>query len=265
MRRYDRELSLEIDRTVARFNNKIKRLERQERELILPEPIERTDIVSYKSSKTTIERKLKEYQKFLERGAEDIINTEGGAKISRYEMNQLKTRQRTTKARLTREINRLKNKPVKVAGQEQAGTFSSMGDPDYYERVAQRRALDKDIDKLNKDSLNRFKKMVGRLVNKGDRDYVFKENYLDILEKTAYSYGIDKRKFDVIRRKLNSLSPTQFAKLFSEDKAIQSLLDSYSQMKIITSAEGQESLTTNVDDLYDLLVNNIDEIIEDYD
>ena len=41
MRRYDRELSLEIDRTVRRFNEKIRRLERTERDLVLPEPITR--------------------------------------------------------------------------------------------------------------------------------------------------------------------------------------------------------------------------------
>lgn len=265
MRRYDRELSLEIDRTVNRFNAKIKRLEKLDRNLELPEPIERTDIVTYKSSKSSIQKRLKEYQKFLERGAEDVIETSGGVRISRYELNQIKDRQRTTKARLTREIKRLKDKPVKIAGQEQAGTFSSMGDSEYYERVAQRRALEKDVNKLNKESLSRYKKMLGRLSYKGDRDYVLKENYLDILEKTAYSYGIDKREFDIIKKKLNSLSPSQFAKLFSEDKAIQSLLDSYSQMKTITSTEGQKSLESNIDDLYELLVNNIDEIIEDYE
>ena len=265
MRRYDRELSLEIDRTVARFNNKIKRLEKSERDLVLPDPIERSDIVTYKSSKSTIEKRLKEYKKFLERGAEETITTTGGAKTSRYELEQLKTRQRTSKARLTRQIKRLKDKPVKIAGEEQAGTFSSMGDSAYYELVAQRKALEKDAESLTQEGLKRFKKTVAKISNRGDKDFVFKENYLDILEKTAYSYGIDKRKFDVIKKKLNSLSPSEFAKLFSEDKAIQSLLDSYSQMKVITSASGQKSLANNVDDLYDLLVNNIDEIIEDYD
>lgn len=265
MRRYDRELSLEIDRTVNRFNAKIKRLERLDRNLELPEPIERTDIVTYKSSKSSIQKRLKEYQKFLERGAEETIETSGGARISKYELNQIKDRQRTTKARLTRELKRLKDKPVRIAGEEQAGTFSSMGDSEYYERLAQRRALEKDVNKLDKEGLNRFKKMVGRLSNKGDKDYILKENYLEILEKTAYSYGIDKREFDEIKRKLNKLSPSQFAKLFSEDKAIQALMDSYSQMKTITSASGQKSLENNIDDLYELLVNNIDEIIEDYD
>ena len=265
MRRYDRELSLEIDRTVRRFNNKIKRLERLENKLELPEPIERTDIVTSTSSKASIEKRLKEYQKFLERGAEETITTGGGAKISKYEYEQLKQRQRSSKARLTRQIKRLQNKQVKIAGQTQAGTFESMGDPDYYELVGKRKALNKDIESLNKDSLQRFKKLVGRIVNAGDKDYMFKQNYLDILEKTAYSYGIDKRQYDEIKKKLNSLNPSQFAKLFSEDKAIQSLMDFYSQSKIINSANGRKSLENNVDDLYELLVNNIDEIIEDYE
>ena len=265
MRRYDRELSLEIDRTVKRFNNKIKRLEKEERNLVLPDPIERTDIVTSTSSKSTIEKKLKEYKKFLERGAEETVTTSGGVNTSRYEMEQLKSRQRVAKARLTRQINRLQNKQIKIAGQRQAGTFESMGDPDYYELVGKRKALNKDIDKLNKDSFSRMQKLVGKVINAGDKDYLYKMNYLDILEKTAYSYGIDKRQYDEIKKKLNSLNPSQFAKLFSEDKAIQSLMDFYSQSKIINSASGQKSLENNIDDLYELLVNNIDEIIEDYE
>lgn len=265
MRRYDRELSLEIDRTVNRFNAKIKRLEKEERNLELPDPISRTDIVTYKTSKSTIQQRLKEYQKFLERGAEEVITTEGGAKISRYEMNQLKSRQRTTKARLTREINRLKSRNVRIASEEQAGTFASMGDPEYTRKLSQREALNKDLEKLNKDSLSRFKGLVGRLMYAGDKDYILKANYLDILEKTAYSYGIDKRQYDVIRKKLNSLSPTQFAKLFSEDKAIQTLLDYYVQMKKVKSSKAEKNLENDIEDLYELLVNNIDEIIEDYE
>lgn len=265
MTRYDRELSLEIDRTVNRFNAKIKRLERLDRNLELPDPIERSDIVTYKRSKSSIQKRLKEYQKFLERGAEEMVETSGGAKISRYEMNQLKARQRTAKATLTKKINKMKNTTIKVASEKQAGTFATMGDPEYITALSNREALDKDLNKLNKESLARFKRFVGKLVYSGDKDYILKENYLEILEKTAYSFGIDKRHYDVIKKKLNSLSPSQFANLFSEDKAIQSLMDYYHQMKSIKTDNQFKNLQNDVEDLYDLLVNNIDEIIEDYE
>lgn len=265
MRRYDRELSLEIDRTVNRFNAKIKRLERLDRNLELPEPIERTDIVTYKSSKSSIQKRLKEYQKFLERGAEETIETSGGAKISRYEMNQLKSRQRIAKATLTKKINRMRNTTIKVASEKQAGTFATMGDPEYITALSNREALDKDLNKLNNENLNRFKKFVGRLSHGSDKDYILKDNYLEILEKTGYSFGIDKRKFDVIKKKLNSLSPQKFANLFSDDKAIKSLFDYYNQMKSIKNDKQYKYLQNDVEDLYDLLVNNIDEIIEDYE
>lgn len=266
MRRYDRELSLEIDRTVNRFNAKIKRLERLDRNLELPEPIERTDIVTYKSSKSTIQKRLKEYQKFLERGAEETIETQGGARVSRYELEQLKNRQRASKARLTRQINRMRSEPIRVAGEKQAGTFASMGDSEYITKVSQRESLNKDIMTLNKENLNRLKKQLGKLVYSGDKDYILKENYLEILEKTAYSFGIDKRKYDIIKKKLNSLSPSEFAKLFSEDKAIQTLTDYYIQhVKEMYTEKGYKQAQNDIEDLYELLSNNIDEIIEDYE
>lgn len=265
MRRYDRELSLEIDRTVRRFNAKIKRLERTERELDLPEPIERTDIVTYRSTKNTIQKRLKEYQKFLERGAEDVVTTEGGVRISKYELNQIKQRQRTSKATLTRQIKHLQNVKPKIAGQETYGTFESMGDPYYYGLVARRKALDKDVESLNKQQLNRLKGLTSKVLGKRETDLILKENYLDMLIKNAYSFGIDKRKADLLKDRLNKLSPNDFVKLYNKDKAIKAMFEYYLQSKDIKSEEGYKYLQNSAEDLFDEIINNIDEILEEYE
>lgn len=265
MRRYDRELSLEIDRTVARFNNKIKRLEKQERQLDLPEPIERSDIYSPKSSKSTIQRKLKEYQKFLERGAEEVVTTEGGVEISKYQLNQLKERQRRAKISLTRELNYLKNEHPRIAGKKQKGTFESMGDERWQEITAKRKALEKDITKLNKAQLKGTSKIINKNINRKEQDVIFKENYLQMLEKTSYTFGIDKRKFDLIKDKLKSLSPAEFVKLYNTDKAIKDVYYKYLQMMSTKKQEDFDALQNSAEDLFDEIYNNIDEIIESRD
>lgn len=265
MRRYDKELSLEIDRTVKRFNDKIKRLEKQEKGLDLPEAITRTDIVTYTSKKSTIEKKLKEYKKFLERGAEDVITTSGGAKITRYELNQLKERQKATKTSLTREINTLKNKPVKIAGQKQAGTFESMGDPYYYGLLGKREALNKRPEDLTLDELKRLQGLTTKLIYKKEKDLILKNNYMDMLYKNAYAFGIDKRKADLIKEKLNKLTPDEFVKLYNSDKAIKAMFEYYLQSKDIKSTKGFNTLQNSAEDLFDEIVNNIDEITEEYD
>lgn len=262
MRTYDRELSLEIDRTVARFNNKIKRLERQERQLDLPEPIERSDIFSPSSTKSTIQRKLKEYQKFLERGAEDIVTTPGGVEISKYELNQLKERQRRAKISLTRELNYLKKEHPRIAGKKQAGTFESMGDERWQEINAKRKALEKDITKLNKNQLKNTQKIINKNANRKEQDRIFKENYLSMLEKTCYTFGIDKRKFDEIRDKLKTLSPAEFVKLYNSDKAIKDIYYTYLQMMSIKKESDFTTLQNSAEDYIDEIYNNIDEIIE---
>lgn len=265
MRRYDRELSLEIDRTVARFNNKIKRLERQERQLDLPEPIERTDIVTSTSSKSTIQRKLKEYQKFLERGAEEIVTTPGGVEISKYELNQLKERQRKAKISLTRELKSLKNEHPRIAGKEQKGTFESMGDERWQEILSKRKALEKDITKLNKSQLKNIKGLINKNSFRKEQDVTFKNSYIAMLQTTCYSFGIDKRKFDVIVKKINSLSPAEFVKLYNTDKAIKDIYYKYLQMMSTKKQEDFDALQNSAEDLIDEIYNNIDEIIESRD
>lgn len=265
MKRYDRELSLEIDRTVQRFNNKIKRLQKEERNLELPEPITRSDIFTSRATKSTIEKKLKEYQKFLERGAEETITTTGGVKLSKYEFNQLKSRQKSAKASLTKQINKYRNMNPRVAGIRQAGTFESMGDPYYYGLVGQRKALNKDFEQVNTDTFKRLKGLTNKLTFKRDKDLVFKENYLEMIEKNGYRFGIDKRKVDILKKKLNSLSPRQFVELYNSDKAIQAMFDQYVQANDIKNEEDFRYLSNQAEDLFDELVNNIDEVIEGYD
>lgn len=267
MRRYDRELSLEIDRTVRRFNDKIKRLQKEERNLELPEPITRLDIVTSTAKKSTIEKKLKEYQKFLERGAEETITTTGGAKISRYELNQLKARQRSAKISLTREIQRLQKIHPKIAGQRQAGTFETIGDFYYTERMATRKALNKNIESLNNDQLKKHKEIINKAIKNKDKDLTLKQNYMDILDKLAYDFGIDKRKLDVIKKELNKLSPSDFVRLFNEDQAIKAMVEYYDEIIKIRRGQSKVSydyLQDTGSDLFDLLYNNIEETIEDY-
>ena len=265
MRRYDRELSLEIDRTVARFNNKIKRLEKQERKLDLPEPIERSDIITSSSSKSTIQRKLKEYQKFLERGAEEVVTTQGGVEISKYELNQLKERQRNAKISYSKELKRLRSEHPTVAGKKQKGTFESMGDERWQEIMAKRRALEKDINKQSEQEFERLRKKINKGSFRHEQDATFKENYLSMLEKTSYTFGIDKRKFDEIKRKLKTLSPAEFVKLYNTDKAIKDIYYKYLQMMSTKKQEDFDALQNSAEDLIDEIYNNIDEIIESRD
>ena len=157
--RYDKKLNQEINRTIKNFNQKIARLEKQEKEL-LPSKITKKELKDSVYTRDELQRKLKELQRFSKRGAEDIITTRGGIRLTKYELNEIKRENARLKRNITREINRLKFNKPKIFGKTQTSTFSEMGDTDYLNLVARRKALEKDINKLSRDEFERFTKLI---------------------------------------------------------------------------------------------------------
>lgn len=262
--RYDKKLNQEINRTIKNFNQKIARLEKQEREL-LPSKITKKNLKESVYTRRELQRKLKELQRFSKRGAEDIITTRGGVRLTKYELNEIKRENARVKRNITREINRLRVEKPKIFGKSQSATFSQMGDTDYLNLVARRKALEKDINKLSREEFERFTKLVektGR--NQEYMNNIFKENYFDMLTKTAYYFDYDNDKLNMLKQKLMSLKPNDFLKLFKEDKSIRAILDYYPVVTNSFNAINPDDIREDVINLYNNLVDNIDEIIQDY-
>lgn len=262
--RYDKKLNQEINRTIKNFNQKIARLEKQDREL-LPSKITKKDLKSGVYTRTELRRKLKELQRFSTRGAEDIIETTGGARLTKYDYQNIKRENTRVKRNITREINRLKVEKPKIFGKTQASTFSEMGDTDYLNLVARRNALEKDINKLSREELERFTKLIEKTgKNQQYMNNVFKQNYFDMVTDLAYYFDYDNDKLNILKQKLMNLKPNDFLKLFKEDKSIRAILDYYPVVTNSFNAINPDDIKEDVINLYDNLINNIDMIIQDY-
>ena len=262
--RYDKKLNQEINRTIKNFNQKIARLEKQEREL-LPSKITKKDLKNSVYTREELQRKLKELQRFSKRGAEDIIETKGGARLTRYRYQNIKRENARVKRNITREINRLKVNKPKIFGKSQTATFSQMGDTDFLNLVARRKALEKDINVLSREEFERFTKLVEKTgKNQAYMNSVFKENYFEMLTDLAYYYDYDNDKLNLLKQKLMNLKPNDFMKLFKEDKSIRAILDYYPLVTNSFNAINPDDIREDVINLYDNLVDNIDEIIQDY-
>ena len=262
--RYDKKLNSEINRVIKNFNQKIARLEKQEREL-LPSKITKKDLKSNVYTRTELQRKLKELQRFSTRGAEDVITTSGGIRLTKYELNEIKRENARVKRNITREINRLKVEKPKIFGKKQTSTYSEMGDADYLNLVARRKALEKDINKLSRDEFERFTKLIekaGR--NQAYMNSMFKQNYFDMLTDLAYYFDYDNDKLNMLKQKLMRLRPNDFLKLFKEDKSVRAILDYYPVVTNSFNAINPDDIKEDVINLYDNLINNIDEIVKDY-
>ena len=262
--RYDKKLNQEINRTIKNFNQKIARLEKQDREL-LPSKITKKELKDNVYTRTELRRKLKELQRFSNRNAEDVITTSGGVRLTQYDYQNIKRENARIKRNITREINRLRVEKPKIFGKLQSSTFSEMGDSDYLNLVARRKALEKDINKLSKDEFGRFKKLVEK-TGKSQQymNNIFKENYFEMLTDLAYYFDYDNDKLNLLRQKLMNLKPNDFLKLFKDDKSIRAILDYYPIITNSFNAINPDDIKEDVVNLYDNLIDNLDDILKDY-
>lgn len=265
--RYDKKLENEINKTIRNFNSKVKRLEKQERQLI-PNKVTKEQLKESYETRTELLRKLKELQRFGKRGAEEIITTKGGVNITKYELENLKRTSARVKYNLTKEINRLKVTRPKIFGREQDVTFAEMGDERFLTKLETLKGLKKDITKLSKAELEKYIGRLGReaFYQSYERSK-FKDSYFTMLEDLAYFYKYDKEKLQAIKEKLYSLKPEKFLKAFNTDKSIKAIVDYY---PIITKNKHKTGINPldvqgDVSDLLDNLYNNIDNIVSFYE
>lgn len=267
--RYDKRINKEINRIIKNFNQKISRLEKEGREL-LPEKVTKQAIKESVHTRSQLKQRLKELQRFSKRGAEDVITTSGGVNISKYDLENLKRQTSIVKAKITREINRLKVERPKVFGKIQDVSYAEMGDIDFLNLQARRKAINKDIKKLNREELERFKKILKK--TKESQEFpaeIFKGRYLDMLTDLGYYYNYDNDKLNEIKKAIINLDDNKFLKLFKSDKAIRSILDYYPVVTqnftgINQNTINPSDISEDVEDLYDNLYENLESILKDY-
>ena len=264
----NRKLDAEISRVIRNYNAKISRLEKINRDFEnkyginkykLPNKINKRKFKKTYYDNSEIRRQLKNLQLFSKRGAEEYTFLESGTSISKYELEVLKKELRKARYNTTRKLNEMLQNNVKIAGVPTDGTLANMGDKAYLNLVSRKAGLSGNINKMDYETIKSLRKLVTR-TNRSNTYYnsIFKDNYIDILTRVSYHYGIDS--FNIIR-KLKKLKPEDFFKLFTTDKAIASVLDYYLVLTDdIDISLNQES----ANNLFDLLNNNIDEIIKDY-
>lgn len=263
--RYDKKINQEINRTIKNFNQKISRLEKEERNLILPEKITKKALKESVYTRAELKRKLSELQRYSTRGIEETITTPGGVTTSKYELINLRKESARLKRNLTREIRRYEFEKPTIFGKSQARTFAEMGDQIYLNLQAKREALEKNLLKINVETYGRYLNLVSKIgKSNAYKNAVFKYSYMDMLNKLGYAYNYPKEKLDEIRNKIFELSPKQFLRLFNNEKAIKAILDYYPVITGSITNVNPDEFREDVYNLYDALYENIDNIIDEY-
>ena len=263
--RFDSKLNNEIKRTVRNFNQKVARLERLD--LPAPQKISTRDIKKDYVTRAELNKRLKQFQGFSTRGAEDVIELKNGVKLTKYEYNVIKAESKRAKSTVTRQLNFYKTTQVKNKGEKEDVTFAQTGD-DFYLRAKERKnLLDRSLEDMDNIENVRSYFNLAKKINK-DKDYmnsVFKDNYFDMFADLGYYSGYDKEKLEYIKEKMYQLNPRQFFAMFRDDRAIRNIVEYYRAIKSknIKNRDLKE-LYKDVTVLYDTIYDNIDEIIKDY-
>lgn len=262
--RYTKKLNQDIYNTLRRYNNKIDRLRRKQADYILPQKVTKEDLMESSYTTKELRRQLNNLSKFTQRGAEATYTTSGGYSISKYEYDYLRREQRRVKRKIEKELERYQTTAPTVFGKSQGFSFAQMGDSTYLNLKAKRTSLEKDISKMTKEELLKYRNVLYKLGK--NRNYLaegFRDNYLEILTDLGYFTGYDKEKLKLLKDKLLSLDPEQFYRLYENEKAIKVIRDYYPLFTDFTY-QSSDNYADDVRNLYDELINNIDEIIAPY-
>lgn len=231
--RYDKALNREIAQAVRKFNSKVYRLERLQREVVPP----RASVKGLKeqfTSRADLLRRIKQLQGFSERGAEKVVTTKAGVKTTAWELKTLKEQVKIQKLRLTREIKRVGSLTPTVYGRPQARRYEQMGSEELSNLQARRERLNKNIEMLDTEQFKRFSSQVQKDYASWDtkRGAIFRESYYRIIDDLAYHGNIPQEQVDHIKEAISKLTLPKLGALFDVEKAFKEIIDEYEQVKL---------------------------------
>lgn len=240
MIRYDKQLNSELRRTVANFNAKVRRLEKQERELI-PDRITVRELRDSFSKRYELKRKLKELQRFSQRGVENVVETEKGLRFTKWELDNLKREIRRANYVGNREARRLEEKitPLTIT---RRGAYNSL--------KSRLKVINKPISSVTRSELNKIQANINRILDYDMKTEQFQENFFQILYAEAGMSGTPDSILLSIQEKLGNLKADELLKFTKESPELQAIVD-YSPTKgnIISQSRMRDILTSLNDKL----------------
>lgn len=263
MYKFNESSNRELAKAVRNFNNKIKRLEKSERDLILPDKVSVADIKKEIKNKWELNRKLNELRLFSTRGIEKTITTKGGATLSKYEYELIQKEQKRLYDKLSRTIKRIEAIRPTTFGIPEDVTYKQMGSIQLSNLKARREAIGRR--NINNLGMRGIRGLVKLLENTRTREKhtleVFRNNYMDkMLFSLGFYAGYDQDKIKEMRDKMNTLSDRDFMKMFESDLSIQAIKDYY---PVVHGDAGARTIR-RINEMYDSLYENLDSIIDQY-
>lgn len=196
--RWSEEDYSNLKKAVSDFNKKIRKLEKEEGLLYLPETKLYSETRDKITTRKEYNRQLKALQDFMKAGAEDLYVTKGGEGISKWEWQQTLNQKRILENRLTKELASLDK--IRPVGYRE---FRLKQD-----RQAEAEDTLESIQKINKLKGAEFERVKSRIQNLGVTDFNMRKatTYRENLLKELRSIKNTHPEFLELYEKLTSIT-----------------------------------------------------------
>ncbi len=228
---------LKLEKAVADFNAKISRLESSENKAYLPAKITETtqEIKQQIYTKNELQRYIKTLRDFTEKGAEKLIETEGGEKLTTWEKNVI-TQQANIRAKQLKAQLKPYTEPNK-----QGVSLKQMGNTEARRIEANLKRVE-DVFKLGGE---KFKSALKYIKSTGTLDYelkkatVYRKNYMDVIQRQFSNLD----GYAELKRAFNSHSdPLDFYKFIEKSGDINVIDISYESNQTMSQEQFYEYL-----------------------
>lgn len=256
---YDKQFNAKINRIVRSFNAKVRRLEKEGLKYV-PDKVSVADLKSTYFDRDALKRKLRQLEKFSKRGAEEIVELGRGAKVTKWELETLKSDMTYLKKRYSRKIQSYGDTIPRIMGKPQAVSYAKMGDARWENLRVLRKSLDKDVDSLEQGDFNRLKRKTKAQMKRLNRQkYILWANYFTFLDDVAYKADIDPELVDSIKQKLEKMDIDEFIRFFETEKAFSTIIDYYDLQKLKSGGYSDKDVET-----VQLMFESINELADEY-
>lgn len=204
-----------IHKAVRRYQNERSKLIRAGVYENVPEQITFRGLTSRYYSKREMNKALKEMGQFTS-GKATKARTIRGKATTQYEIDVFRLRLERQRKDFQREIDLIEKEPWNP---------SRLRHDQYLENLKSR------VEELSADWKDLIGTRAGRSVMnyEHNRDVLY-SNYITALFQDAENLGMSKEQVDEMIAKLNTLSPRQFIRMFSEDKDISYIFNYYNSL-----------------------------------
>lgn len=241
MIRYDSAYNKEINRVVSNFNRKVRRLEKEEREL-LPSPVSVRNIKEQFTNRRELNMYLNDLRRFSIRGAEDVMEIQGKS-YTKYQIDLFRRNLRRERDEIRRDIKSAEAIKHQYPMQHNI----------YLQNLRSRKKA------LSMSWVNLIEKKSDVMIQRYFKRAEIYDNYLEILFQDAYLIGFDDDKINYIKERLLKLSPNKFIKALQDSPTIQFIFDFYHSLTRKSGVVGNNAYNS-----YQKLYEEIDHIVETY-